>query len=148
MVIIIIIVLLFLAFDKGIFSDSNLKNYESKSIYVYNLTDGKTEENLNGREKRDPASLVKIMTVYTALQHIDDLSKRAPVDVDGYKEMVKENGSLAGFYGNEPVTYRDLLYGTMLPSGGECAISLAVNTITFCLKINNDSYLLHTFICV
>ncbi|MFP3344861.1 hypothetical protein R0J87_20505, partial [Halomonas sp. SIMBA_159] len=33
-----------------------------------------------------------------------------------------------GFLGGETVTYRDLLYGTMLPSGGEAANSLAIHT--------------------
>ncbi|MDN6195032.1 MAG: hypothetical protein L0I93_00895, partial [Atopostipes suicloacalis] len=35
--------------------------------------------------------------------------------------------SMAGFYGREQTTYRDLLYGTILSSGGEAANSLAVN---------------------
>ncbi len=41
--------------------------------------------------------------------------------------MVRENASMAGFYGREPTTYRDLLYGTILSSGGEAANSLAIN---------------------
>lgn len=35
---------------------------------------------------------------------------------------------MVGFYGRERVTYRDLLYETVLASGGKCACSLAVNT--------------------
>ena len=67
------------------------------------------------------------MTVLVALEHIDDLSEIAPVDVETYRSMVDENASMAGFFGRELVTYKDLLYGTMLASGGEAANSLAVN---------------------
>lgn len=101
--------------------------YESEYICVMNRKDGTIvyEKNLN--DKAYPASLTKIMTTIVALEHIEDLSAIAPVDVDSYKEMVANNASMAGFYGNEQVTYRDLLYGTMLPSGGEAANSLAIN---------------------
>ena len=34
---------------------------------------------------------------------------------------------MAGFFGGETTTYRDLLYGAMLPSGGEASDSLAIN---------------------
>ncbi|MGY3725040.1 D-alanyl-D-alanine carboxypeptidase (penicillin-binding protein 5/6) [Granulicatella balaenopterae] len=101
--------------------------YHAESIYVYNLTDHKEVKSLNENQKRKPASLVKIMTVYTALQNSKDLSKAAPVDTESYQALVAQNASMAGFYGNESTTYRDLLYGAMLPSGGECADSLAIN---------------------
>lgn len=99
----------------------------SKNIYVYNLTDNKKELSIDARRKVAPASLTKIMTCLVALENIDDLSAIAPIDKDTYQKMVRENSSMAGFYGNEQTTYRDLLYGTILASGGECANSLAVN---------------------
>lgn len=102
-------------------------HYESQNIYVYNLTDGEVVFEKNSRERVAPASLTKIMTVYAALRRLDDLSELAPVDTDAYLEMVAGNASMAGFYGNEQTSYRDLLYGTMLASGGECAKSLAIN---------------------
>lgn len=67
------------------------------------------------------------MTTIVALENIDDLSEVAPVNVEIYQAMVNQNASMAGFYGRELTTYRDLLYGTMLASGGEAANSLAVN---------------------
>lgn len=105
----------------------NIGNLKSENAYVYNLTDEKVEVDINSKEKVAPASLIKIMTVITSLESIDDLSEIAPVDTDSYLEMVEENASMAGFYGNEQTTYLDLLYGTMLASGGECANSLAIN---------------------
>ncbi|WP_207289646.1 D-alanyl-D-alanine carboxypeptidase family protein [Senegalia massiliensis] len=115
--------------------DSNFKrilgksddNYTSKYIYVLNREDKSVEYEKNVKTRAYPASLTKIMTTIVALEHIDDLSKSVKVDVKTYKKMVENNSSMAGFYGREAVTYRDLLYGTILSSGGEAANSLAVN---------------------
>lgn len=100
---------------------------QAASVYVYDLTADHVVIKKNADEARYPASLTKLMTVYESLKHIDDLSAIAPVDKKSYQRLVSENASMAGFYGNERTTYRDLLYGAMLPSGGECADSLAIN---------------------
>jgi D-alanyl-D-alanine carboxypeptidase (penicillin-binding protein 5/6) len=104
-----------------------IDEYESEYICVMSREDGTIEYEKNSNDKAYPASLTKIMTIIVALENIEDLSAIAPVDIDSYREMVEKNSSMAGFYGNEQVTYRDLLYGTMLPSGGEAANSLAIN---------------------
>ena len=102
-------------------------NYSSKYIYVMNRENKNIEYEKNSNSRTYPASLTKIMTTIVALEHIQNLSDIAPVDVDTYQIMVVKNSSMAGFYGKEAVTYRDLLYGTMLPSGGEAANSLAIH---------------------
>ena len=102
-------------------------DYSSKYIVVLDRENKSIEYKKNEKSKAYPASLTKIMTTIVALENIEDISEVAPVDVDTYKKMVENNASLAGFYGKERVTYRDLLYGTILPSGGEAANSLAIN---------------------
>ncbi|MDD2432574.1 MAG: D-alanyl-D-alanine carboxypeptidase [Clostridia bacterium] len=102
-------------------------DYVSKYICVLNRETKKVEYKKNFKINAYPASLTKMMTAIVALEEIDNLSAIAPVDVDTYKVMVTQNASMAGFYGRERVTYRDLLYGTILSSGGEAANSLAVN---------------------
>ncbi|WP_040225521.1 D-alanyl-D-alanine carboxypeptidase family protein [Bhargavaea cecembensis] len=103
-------------------------SYTSKYIYVADRESGEAVFQKRADEKAYPASLTKIMTTIVALERIGDLSEKAPVDLDTYRKMVAANASMAGFYGREPVTFRDLLYGTVLNSGGEAANSLAVNT--------------------
>lgn len=103
------------------------RNFNAKSIYVYNLTDEEEIISVNDEKRLYPASLVKIMTVYVALNNVNDLSAFAPIDKGSYQRLVKMNSSMAGFVGREQTTYRDLLYGTILASGGECAESLAIN---------------------
>ena len=116
----------------GLFLISRYQNrevyeYNSKAVYVYNLTDDRKVTGKNEDEKLAMASLTKMMTVYEALQKINDLGAYAPVDTESYQQLVAENASMAGFFGGEMTTYRDLLYGAMLPSGGEAADSLAIN---------------------
>ena len=129
----LLLLILVLFTGKELFPNSFAKNklaeddFTSPYIYVLNRTDHSVEFAKNSDTKIYPASLVKIMTTLVALEQIDDLSKVAPVDVPTYQDMVSRNASMAGFVGREPVTYRDLLYGTILSSGGEAANSLAVN---------------------
>lgn len=102
-------------------------DYDSEYIVVMDRENKAVIYEKNHQKKIYPASLTKIMTTIVALEHIEDLSVIAPVDIKTYKDMVANNSSMAGFFGKERVTYRDLLYGTMLPSGGEAANSLAIN---------------------
>lgn len=106
---------------------SESDDYASTYIYLYDREAENVVYEKNATSKAYPASLTKIMTTIVALEHIDDLSAIAPIDVATYQEMVEHNASMAGFLGREPVTYRDLLYGTILTSGGEAANSLAIH---------------------
>ena len=101
--------------------------YNSKAVYVYNLTDDRKVLAENENEKLPMASLTKMMTVLLGLEKVSDLNTIAPVDTETYQKLVAENASMAGFYGAEQTTYRDLFYGAMLPSGGEAANSIAIN---------------------
>lgn len=103
------------------------KDYESQCIYLIDRESKEEIVKVNHKKKAYPASLTKIMTTILALEKIEDLSAIAPIDVNTYKNMVARQSSMAGFYGKEQTTYRDLLYGTILTSGGEAANSLAVN---------------------
>lgn len=105
----------------------NDSKYISKAVYLYNLTDDKEVLSKNENERLPMASLTKIMTVRVALKHIEDLGETAPVDLGAYYRAVDMNASMAGFFGGEATTFRDLLYATMLKSAGEAADSLAMN---------------------
>lgn len=119
----------FLSLKDSLNGSANLfKNeYDSEYIYVLNREDGSEVITKNHESKAYPASLIKIMTTLVALENIENLSEIAPVDIETYRNMVDQNASMAGFYGKEQTTYRDLLYGTILSSGGEAANSLAIH---------------------
>ena len=99
--------------------EKNDSRYQARAVYLYNLTDDKEVLSKNKNERLPMASLTKIMTVRVALNHIEDLSALAPVDLDAYYRAIDMNASMAGFYGGEATSFRDLLYATMLSSAGE-----------------------------
>ena len=103
------------------------ENYHCPQLCVWERQSQTIKLAAEENKKIYPASLTKIMTAIVALEEIADLDELVVVDVATYQKMVAKNASLAGFYGREKVTYRDLLYGALLSSGGEAANSLAVN---------------------
>lgn len=132
----IMVVVIFILFKVGGNSSIKVKDffhlfgtdeYVSQYIYVFDRDTENAMYEKNHKSKAYPASLTKIMTTIVALENIDDLSAIAPIDIETYREMVVSNSSMAGFFGKETVTYRDLLYGTILTSGGEAANSLAIH---------------------
>ena len=80
----------------------------------------------NAETRMYPASMTKVMTLLIAYEQIEDLSATFTVTSTIIDPLYRENASLAGFSPNEEVTVLDLMYGTVLPSGAEAAVSLAI----------------------
>ncbi len=74
-----------------------------------------------------PASMTKVLTLLTAVEHLDesDLDKKFKMTVEITDFSYKNECSAAGFAIGEKITVRDLLYGTILPSGADAAMGLA-----------------------
>lgn len=73
-----------------------------------------------------PASLTKIMTLIVAVEQCEDLSDTFTMTNDIIDPLFEANASRAGFKHREQVSIRDLLYGTILPSGADAAVALAL----------------------
>ncbi len=73
-----------------------------------------------------PASITKIMTALVALENQPDLTRTFDMPYEIYQPLFDENASMAGFWAGESPTIQDLLYGTMLPSGADAAVALAI----------------------
>lgn len=98
------------------------------SRYVLMLN-AKTGEAVTARapfERAYPASTTKIMTVLVAAEHITDYSETFNMTLEITDKMYLAEATAAGFLKDEPVTMTDLMYGTILPSGGDAALGLAV----------------------
>lgn len=133
----IIVLMLLLAGCEGV---STMKQYDGKPeancalesdfetfsehIILLNLTDNEVIYCKSENQRTYPASLTKIMTVLVA---IENMTEDTMVTIDDYTNLYQEGASLAGFLPNDQVSSIDLLYGTMLPSGAEAALSLAQN---------------------
>ena len=117
------IVVKFNIFGKVFAKDTG--GFYSESIFVREVDGNKDIISKNSDKKMYPASLTKIMTTVVALDYIDNLDEQVQMDKEIYQEMVNKNSSMVGFLGNEVVTYRDLIYGIMLKSGGEATGTIA-----------------------
>ena len=99
----------------------------SKNYILIRQKDSKVMLKEREEEAIAPASLTKLMTVYTALQHIDDLQKTVRIPASIFPQLEKEQASMAGFLPDEEVTYEDLIYGALLPSGADACMTLAIS---------------------
>ncbi|MCM1175142.1 MAG: serine hydrolase [Blautia sp.] len=75
-----------------------------------------------------PASMTKVLTLLVAVEHIDDLDDEFVITSEITDYCFRNDCSVAGYATGETVTIRDLLYGAILPSGGDGALGLAVYT--------------------
>lgn len=98
-----------------------------QNAIVYDMTDNQVLYTYNSEEKVDIASLTKIMTTITAIENIKNLDEY----VTYTKEMasnVRWDASVAGLKVGDKITYRDLLYASILPSGADATTALAFST--------------------
>lgn len=78
------------------------------------------------RERMNPASMTKVLTLLVAAEHIEDLDDTFVITADATDYGYVNDCSVAGFEKEETVTVRDLMYGTILPSGADAAMGLAL----------------------
>lgn len=99
----------------------------STNAIVYNLNDDTVIYEKNSEEVISIASLTKIMTTIVAIEQIKDLDEKITIKSRDFVTLYEEGASMAGFKVGQTVSYRDLLYGTFLPSGAEATQALAFN---------------------
>lgn len=97
----------------------------SKYYYLYDRSNEMIYLDEKSDEKIYPASMTKILTVSLALDKITDIHQKVTItsqDIDG---LLALQATTAGFYVGEQVTYEDLLYGALLPSGADACLALS-----------------------
>ena len=104
----------------------SLDSLDSPYAVMIDAETGTVMASKQGDVKIYPASMAKIMTVFTAIEHIKDLDKKTTMAYDYYDMLYERDASRAGFEPGEEAVIRDLLYGAMLPSGAECCMQLAI----------------------
>lgn len=73
-----------------------------------------------------PASTVKIMTLLVAAEKLANSDKTFTMTLDITDPLFVAEASVAGFLRDEVISVTDLLYGTILPSGADAAMGLAI----------------------
>ena len=72
-----------------------------------------------------PASMTKIMTLLVAVENLKNLNDTAVITIDITDYCFVNDCSVVGYELGETATVRELLYGTILPSGADAALALA-----------------------
>lgn len=72
-----------------------------------------------------PASMTKILTILVAAEHVTNLDDTFTITRDITDYTFSNGCSIVGFEVDEVVTVRDLMYGTILPSGADAGLALA-----------------------
>lgn len=97
----------------------------SKNVIIYDMSNQKILSMKNAFDRAAPASLTKILTAIVAIENVESLDEKVTLSPMMFEYIKEQNASIAGFSEYEQLSVRDLLYGTMLPSGADAAIGLA-----------------------
>ena len=92
---------------------------EGTSALIMDAGSGEILYEKNAYEKRDPASITKILTCLVVLETLE-LDEKITVDFD-----VSNSGTSIDLKKGETLTVEQLLYGLMLPSANDAAVVLA-----------------------
>ncbi|MBQ6734721.1 MAG: D-alanyl-D-alanine carboxypeptidase [Lachnospiraceae bacterium] len=93
---------------------------------VVDVAAGRAVMERNANAKMNPASMTKILTLLVAAERVQDLNAGVAVPQGVIDYAKAEYASRVGFSAGEVVTVRDLMYGTILPSGADAALTLAI----------------------
>lgn len=97
----------------------------SKNAIVVNRSTGEIIMGKNYNNRINPASMTKVMTNLVAIENLKNLNKKALVSQETIDYCLSEGMSLSGFNPGDEPKILDLLYASLLESGGEASISLA-----------------------
>lgn len=105
---------------------TNVSNDEFSAHYIYAIdkSNGTVLFDKNSDMKCYPASTTKILTSIVAIEYID---LDTLFTVGNEITFAEEGSSLAYLIKGDELPLKDLLYGLMLPSGNDCAYTIAVN---------------------
>lgn len=120
---IVLFILCFFTFAINVFALNDPTLY-SKNYCLYDLTDDKMIYEKNIQERTNIASLTKIMTTITAIEKINNLDDYVTITSEMLSN-IKYDASLAGLKIGDKLTYKDLLYASILPSGADATQALA-----------------------
>lgn len=107
------------------------ENFDITGEYVslYNMNEDILLYSKNDTKKTSIASLTKMMTTLVAIEEIDNLDEIVTIKERDFEGTV--GYSKAGFKVGDKVTYRDLLYGIILPSGADAVNAVVNNTLGY-----------------
>lgn len=124
---ILLSVIIILLFSPSVFADSGMPVFEAgEGVYLLDPDTGDTYAKQNETKRYYPASTTKLLTALTAMDIIGDKTEDN-VTVGKEITMIDADSSVAGLTEGDSYTWKNLLYGLLLPSGNDAAMTIAVN---------------------
>jgi len=99
-----------------------LPDVTAKAVYSVDIDAGTELYAQNEREPLPPASTTKIATALLLVRNVEDLSQTVTIEP---QDMNGEGESTMALQAGDIVTFQDLLYGLLLPSGNDAANTVA-----------------------
>ena len=130
---IISFILFFFLFIVSINADE--LNLSSDKYILYNMNDDNVLMEHNSDKKTQIASLTKIMTTIVAIENVKDYNKKITITKEMFNDVAWDVAT-AGYKVGDKVTYNDLFYGAILPSGAD-----AVNALAYTVFGNYDDFI-------
>lgn len=97
---------------------------QSDYAVLLDMAEGRVVAAKNADVQANPASITKVMTLLVAVENIKNLDAEYTVPWQ-VTTHVALDATRAGLNSGDVFTLRDLLYGCILPSGGDAAVALA-----------------------
>ena len=113
----------------------NALEINSNHAILYNMNEDMVLYEKDADTRTYIASLTKIMTTIVAIENIDDINEYVTIPYEGLEGLIEANASVAGFRLGQKVTYKDLLYGILLPSGAD-----ATKTVAYYIAGSEDNF--------
>lgn len=101
-------------------------SFPSAYAVVIDRADGTILAEKNSEAVISPASMTKILTLLVAAENLKSLDDTVAMTIDITDYCFVNGCSVVGYKLGETATIRELLYGTILPSGADAALALAV----------------------
>lgn len=94
----------------------------ARAVYSIDIDAGVELYKLNEDEELEPASITKLATALLLVQNQDDLSETVTIE---QQDLAGEGESNMALQTGDIVTWEELLYGLLLPSGNDAANAVA-----------------------
>lgn len=101
---------------------------KSQSVTVYDATSNKYLYQKLSSNRMNPASITKVLTVYTFLQKISNVNVKATLLASEVSQPKSTGAVVTGMSPTESITYNDLLHGALLVSGADAVLALTRQT--------------------
>lgn len=105
------------------FTEEFLTNLSAQHVFVVDVTAGEVLLQKDAYTATDPASTAKLMTALTAKEYLE-LSD--VITVGDEIDLIDSASSVAGLTKGQQMTFENMLYALLLPSGNDAAYSIAV----------------------